>query len=67
MVEGLEDAKKVNDTRVFRCNPTNAVGGAFILSLHGDTGRASPNPTNAVGGIIGTNVDEALFRFSAPC
>jgi hypothetical protein len=29
--------EKVDDTRVFRCNPTNAVGGSFILCLHGDT------------------------------
>ena len=31
------------------CNPTNAVGGAFILSLH-EHGALLPNPTNAVGG-----------------
>ena len=41
----------------FGCNPTNAVGGSFILSLQaGRAGRPHghcpglPNPTNAVGG-----------------
>ncbi len=31
-------------------NPTNAVGGSFILSLHSHGNAAFPNPTNAVGG-----------------
>src|SRR4030095_8076652 len=38
-------------------NPTNAVGGLFILStrepgLQGHTSRQFPNPTNAVGGLF---------------
>src|SRR5205809_377734 len=31
-------------------NPTNEVGGSFILSLQKDWPHPSPNPTNAVGG-----------------
>ena len=41
--------KKGDDTRVFESNPTNAVGGAFILRLRRIL-AAVPNPTNAVGG-----------------
>ena len=47
-------------------NPTNAVGGAFILSLHGGA-RRSPNPTNAVGGsfISGLSEDRMVKRIAA--
>jgi hypothetical protein len=31
-------------------NPTNAVGGSFILGLQARRQRAFENPTNAVGG-----------------
>jgi hypothetical protein len=39
-------AEKADDKEV-TCNPTNAVGGAFILGLQGTLGRGFPNPTNA--------------------
>src|SRR5207249_4946666 len=33
-------------------NPTNAVGGLFILSRQKERPNTSPNPTNAVGGLF---------------
>ena len=44
-------AEKADDTQVFRCNPTNAVGGSFVLGLHGSW-ASFLNPTNAVGGLF---------------
>src|SRR2546426_9763447 len=38
-------------------NPTNAVGGSFILSLDGRERAAPPNPTNAVGGSFILSLD----------
>ena len=38
-------------------NPTNAVGGSFILNLHGEPWYVLfPNPTNAVGGLFILNL-----------
>jgi hypothetical protein len=37
-------AERVDDTQGFRGNPTNAVGGSFILSLQGTLGRGDRIP-----------------------
>src|SRR5216117_2700536 len=42
-------------------NPTNAVGGLFILSLQKQlAGSAPPNPTNAVGGLFILSLQKQL-------
>ena len=47
-------------------NPTNAVGGSFILNLQRDVdgSTAFPNPTNAVGGLFILNLQRVARRES---
>src|SRR2546422_5677354 len=48
-------------------NPTNAVGGSFILSLQWTGGRAVPNRTDVVRGLVILSIETGLGWGSRQC